>query len=218
MNTFLKLLVLFTIYIGCSGVCAKRQRRPNLTHPMNVRIKNKFNSNGNTLRFFDHRYPIENNKENNECIHNLCYNITDYPSERVKDLIIKKEEFHHLFGSIVQPYRPPAILEKSAIDNEDVNMCAVVKYRIWPQTALNKDFKKVWIANVDNYKQDVTFEVCLPNKKCFMDSHMPSNFETFCKQQYTVIKLVSMKDDDLVLESIPIPSSCACSYRNAVAG
>ncbi|XP_031354673.1 uncharacterized protein LOC116179102 isoform X2 [Photinus pyralis] len=157
--------------------------------------------------------------ESNACVHHLCSNVTNYPTVDVNTIIKKKKEFHHFFGSVIEPYSPPEILGKAPVygATEDQNMCPVKTYKLSPQTALSVTMKRVVIVNVEDFKQVVSFEVCIPNKKCFMDDRKPLFYETFCKQQYTLIRLVTVAESgDLILDNVPIPSSCVCSYKRTV--
>ncbi|KAK5649212.1 hypothetical protein RI129_000241 [Pyrocoelia pectoralis] len=212
MGNFTNLYVVLIACVGACNVYAKRERPPSLRDPISYSMGNKISSFYISNKLYDHR----NLMENNECIHHLCYNITNYPSSSVKDIITRNKDFHHLFGSVIRPYSPPTLSPKFT-SNEDENMCAVLTYTVRPQTALNKSTKRVVVANVDDYKQEVSFEVCVPNTKCFMDDHKPAQFETACKQQYTVVKLVTVAENgQLTLDSVPIPSSCVCTYRGSV--
>lgn len=215
MGNFGNLIVVLIICISVYNTSAGRKRRLH-GGPVNYRIGNKLKQSNEFFEFFDYR----NLAESNDCVYHLCSNVANYPNISVKNIITKRKEFHHLFGSVIEPYTPPSLLERSPILNDvedEQNMCPVLTYTLRPQTALNKNTKRVVIVNVDDFKQEVSFEVCVPNAKCFMDDHKPLFYETFCKQQYTLIRLVAVAESgDLILDSVPIPSSCVCSYRRTI--
>ncbi|KAF5298679.1 hypothetical protein FQR65_LT09659 [Abscondita terminalis] len=211
-------LVNFAVLIICiSYTNAIRYRRPQISsHHLELNLADRIKQSHDFKKFFDHR----NLAENDGCIYHLCNNITNYPSNNIKNIIEKKKEFHNLFGPVIQPYEPPTLLGKSPSiieEFEEKNMCATRQYTNYPQTALNKYRKRVVIINVDDFKQAVSFEICLPNAKCFMDAHKPLHYETSCKQQFTLIRLVAVEENgNVILDSIPIPSGCVCTYRRTV--
>ncbi|KAF5304382.1 hypothetical protein FQA39_LY09761 [Lamprigera yunnana] len=216
MGYFVKFVV-FVICISFTCSKAMRHRRPQISsHYMELNLMEKLQQSHDFKKFFDQH----NLGESNDCIYHLCSNITNYPSNNIKSIIQKRKEFHNLFGPVIQPYEPPTLSGKSPsiIEGfEEKNMCATRKYTHYPQTALNKYRKRVVIVNVDDFKQAVSFEICIPNSKCFMDAHKPLHYETSCKQQFTLIRLVSVEESGtVVLDNIPIPSNCVCTYRRTV--
>lgn len=215
MGNFANSFVVFTICISICGLNGQRRRPQHIGRPVAFNREGNIQQGNDFSKFFDYH----NLAETEDCVHHLCYNMTNYPSDTIKNIIAKKKEYHHHFGFVIEPYTPPSILEKSPISSgtEDLNMCATRQYTHYPQTALNKFSKRVVIVNVDDFKQSVSFEICLSNVKCFMDDHAPLHYETSCKQQYTLIRLVAIAENGNVsLDSIPVPSSCVCTYRRTV--
>ncbi|KAK4880930.1 hypothetical protein RN001_004249 [Aquatica leii] len=235
MGNFIK----FAVLIICIAITnAIRHRRPQIaSHHIEFNFKEKIQQSHDFKKFFDQR----NLAETDDCIYHLCSNITNYPQYNIRSIIEKKKEFHNLFGPVIQPYEPPKLTGKSPSiiqGFEEKNMCATRQYTHYPQTALNKYRKRTVIVNVDDFRQAVSFEICLPNAKCFMDAHKPLHYETSCKQQFTLIRLVAVEengnvildkhiDDDLqmrqrknssaiALDAFPSPSTTFTSTRQEI--
>lgn len=128
-----------------------RRRRPPKVRPEGVEQRTNFRSSLASESFL----------ENENCIYNLCSNVSRYPDTLIKEMINKKKEFHRFFGSVIQPYHVPTLAAKSPINGQDKNMCPTQQYTYFPEIALNKNRKKMYIVNVDKFKQAVSFETCV---------------------------------------------------------
>lgn len=163
-------------------------------------------------------FTNNNFDETKNCIHGLCSDVNEYPTHSITSLIANNKEFHKYFGNIVEPYEKPILRPKfnMALEefDEEKNMCAVTRYMRYPQMALRDYREPVVIVNVEGFRQSVIFEVCDTNSKCFLDDHKPVGYETACRQQYSNIRFVTITNDyNITMKSIPIPSSCVCTYK-----
>ncbi|XP_028130140.2 uncharacterized protein LOC114326108 [Diabrotica virgifera virgifera] len=148
-------------------------------------------------------------------LNQLCTNSTAYPKLAIKRLLKRnKKQFGYLAGSVIAPafdftsdlLRAPEVEE---------NMCRTKKISMTPKVAFDIKKNRKFIVNVEDFQQIITYETCIDlGESCFGNSAIPNDFETLCKQAYTVVRLLSVTHTGkLEYSYFPVPSTCVCSYR-----
>nr|XP_023015337.1 uncharacterized protein LOC111504858 [Leptinotarsa decemlineata] len=146
----------------------------------------------------------------------LCTNTTFYPKTAIMKLIKRnKNKFAHLSGNVIKPTEEIVPRIKSVDEYIDSNVCRTRRVSKLPLIAFDAKMKQKFIVNVKGYQQIVSYEICVDeNSVCFGNDQWPNDFTTFCKQAYSLVRLVAVSHSGkLEYGYFPIPSNCVCSYR-----
>ncbi|KAG5874016.1 hypothetical protein JTB14_025798 [Gonioctena quinquepunctata] len=144
----------------------------------------------------------------------LCTNTTLYPKGAIKKLLQKnKKKYAHLSGSVIKP--TDEMIPQVRSEYIDSNVCRTRQISKRPLVAFDAKMKQKFIVNVEGYQQIVTYETCVDeNSACFGNDHWPNDFQTFCKQAYSMVRLVAVNHSGkLEYAYFPVPSNCVCAYK-----
>nr|WMZ41601.1 spaetzle-4 protein [Altica viridicyanea] len=144
-----------------------------------------------------------------------CTKTPSYPKIAIKKMLNRNKGFQFLSGSVIEPLNETVILNYRAPADQEENMCKTRKVSMLPKTAFDTKKKLKYIVNVDDMKQVITYETCVDaGNSCYGNENWPNDIETFCKQSYAVIRLLSVSHaGKLEYAYFPVPSNCVCSYR-----
>ncbi|CAH1710335.1 unnamed protein product [Chironomus riparius] len=118
------------------------------------------------------------------------------------------------FGSSAKEANP--LNDSSEAFEQTEPLCDSIKSRIFPQTLRNLLNKRVIVINHGKFQQEVTIETCSnANQACKFDINFPVNVITKCKQKYQThtIKILNENDQNIIDESVYIPSGCECQFK-----
>ncbi|XP_060526945.1 uncharacterized protein LOC132702377 [Cylas formicarius] len=144
----------------------------------------------------------------------LCNETAAYPEEHIEKLVkkIKNKKLLQLFNeSLVESlekvpkteFREPSLTE---------NLCRTKRVSVLPKTAKTVDNKLRFVVNVQGLSQSLIYETCVDEGADCIDNKMfPYNFQTVCKQKYSVVRLMSVNETGkLEYGRFLVPSTCAC--------
>ncbi|CAH1154872.1 unnamed protein product [Phaedon cochleariae] len=149
----------------------------------------------------------------------LCTQTEFYPTRAINKMISSKKnknKFAHLRGNVIEPTNDViSVNARSPEDFADKNMCQTRRTSKIPMVAFDTKKRQKFIVNTKSYQQIVIYETCKePEGPCYGNDSLPYDIQTFCKQAYSIVRLVSVSHTgQLEYGYFPVPSNCVCSYK-----
>ncbi|XP_076046395.1 uncharacterized protein LOC143028340 isoform X2 [Oratosquilla oratoria] len=147
-----------------------------------------------------------------------CERDPEYPRAYIRALIGQRSNF---LNFLTDPLLRTVLNDPVPAANErpatrfgvlETPACKATETLIYPQRGktLNKDW--VFILNDESIQQAVRVEKCTrENSSCEFGNNLPQSVDATCRQKYIYKKLLVVdKTNDVVPESVLMPSCCVC--------
>lgn len=138
--------------------------------------------------------------------------VEEYPEATIKQLL---SEASPLIRQYLKRAKVPGFGNRhnSFDSSEHEGMCRSIQSVQHPEKLQNTKGEWKTVVNVDKNYQPVYTEICKKQVTCSLKEYFPLEYESECKQKYSVKRLLVAVDKDLVWDNFDIPCGCICAIK-----